>query len=316
MSVDREGSRVAVTHLSRIAVVEPEHLPRPARFRRPYEEATYRRKKYDAGMLTEVANGVLLRRSDFWRSNAIVVPGAAGVLVVDPGVSGADLDELADDIERLGLPVIAGLATHPHWDHVLWHPRLGDVPRYATATAVVAATGDLLRMRNEAAQFAPGAPLGTLGKIVRLPTDDGLIPLDRPIRVFEHQAHAPGHAAVLLADAGVLLVGDMLSDVEIPLLNTGVDEQCGTYLAALQLLEQLTKDGVEVVVPGHGTVATGNEIEARVAADRMYVEAIAAGIEPDDPRIGPDAWYGTDWLPQAHRRNIEYCRYGPSPRQQ
>jgi hypothetical protein len=31
-----------------------------------------------------------------------------------------------------------------------------------------------------------------------------------------HQAHAIGHAAVLLADRGVLLAGDMLSDVLIP----------------------------------------------------------------------------------------------------
>jgi hypothetical protein len=28
--------------------------------------------------------------------------------------------------------VVAGFSTHPHWDHLLWHPRLGDVPRYAT----------------------------------------------------------------------------------------------------------------------------------------------------------------------------------------
>jgi len=31
-----------------------------------------------------------------------------------------------------------------------------------------------------------------------------------------HQAHAIGHAAVLLADRSVLLAGDMLSDVLIP----------------------------------------------------------------------------------------------------
>ena len=40
-----------------------------------------------------------------------------------------------------------------------------------------------------------------------------------PGEIVEHQAHAIGHAALLLADRGVLLAGDMLSDVLIPLLD-------------------------------------------------------------------------------------------------
>jgi hypothetical protein len=40
-----------------------------------------------------------------------------------------------------------------------------------------------------------------------------------PGEIVEHQAHAIGHAAVLLADRGLLLAGDMLSDVLIPLLD-------------------------------------------------------------------------------------------------
>lgn len=36
--------------------------------------------------------------------------------VVDPGIGGADLDQLADDLDRLGPPVVAGFSTHPHWD--------------------------------------------------------------------------------------------------------------------------------------------------------------------------------------------------------
>ncbi len=258
-------------------------------------------------MLTELADGVLVRRSEFCMSNAIVVRGWAGVLVVDPGVTGSDLNELADDVDGLGVPVFAGFATHPHWDHLLWHPRLGDRPRYATATAVMATEGDLPRMRTSTEEFASGAPLDTVGMVIPLPTGAAAEQWNGAIRVFEHQAHAPGHAAVLLADAGVLLAGDMLSDVEIPLLDTEAVDQCSTYLAALDLLEHLTKD-VDVLVPGHGTVARGDEIAARIAADRSYVESIAHGLEPRDPRIGPEALYGADWLPGAHRRNLQYGR--------
>ena len=30
-------------------------------------------------------------------------------------------------------PVVAGFATHPDWDHVLWHDAFGEAPRYGTA---------------------------------------------------------------------------------------------------------------------------------------------------------------------------------------
>ena len=54
------------------------------------------------------------------------------MILVDPGIDGSELNQLADDLDGLGLPVVAGFSTHPHWDHLLWHSRFGDVPRYAT----------------------------------------------------------------------------------------------------------------------------------------------------------------------------------------
>lgn len=41
---------------------------------------------------------------------------------------------------------------------------------------------------------------------------------DEPIELdIVHDGHAPGHTAVLLPERGVLLAGDMLSDIELPL---------------------------------------------------------------------------------------------------
>jgi glyoxylase-like metal-dependent hydrolase (beta-lactamase superfamily II) len=83
-------------------------------------------------MLNQVADGVWVRQSAWVLSNAIAVRGEGGLILVDPGIDGSDLNQLADDLDRLGIPVVAGFSTHPHWDHLLWHPRFGDVPRYAT----------------------------------------------------------------------------------------------------------------------------------------------------------------------------------------
>jgi hypothetical protein len=77
-----------------------------------------------------------------------------------------------------------------------------------------------------------------------------------PGEIVEHQAHAIGHAAVLLADRG-----------------------------------------------GHGAVAEGPEVAARLAADHAYIDALRRGEDPVDARLGPDS----DWLP-VHQSNLELAR--------
>ena len=124
-----------------------------------------------------------------------------------------------------------------------------------------------------------------------------------PGEIIEHQAHAVGHAAVLLEDRGVLLAGDMLSDVLIPLLDARRPDQVGAYEAALDRLEEAVKR-VDVLVPGHGAVAEGPEVAARVAADRGYIDALRRGEDPVDARLGPH----TEWLSGPHRSNLEQAR--------
>ncbi|HEV2640652.1 MAG TPA: MBL fold metallo-hydrolase [Actinocrinis sp.] len=253
-------------------------------------------------MLNQVADGVWVRQSEWVLSNAIVVRGDDGLILVDPGIDGADLDQLADDVERLGIPVIAGFSTHPHWDHLLWHPRFGDVPRYATAACAELATAARERGQQMAAQSASGIPLELLGLLTPLPATGGPVPGE----IIEHQAHAVGHAAVLLADQGVLIAGDMLSDFLIPILDGRRPGQVDTYAAALDRLDEAARH-VDVVIPGHGAVAKGPEVAARIAADRAYIEALQSGEDRVDPRLSPDKPDSQNWLP-IHKSNLEQAR--------
>jgi hydroxyacylglutathione hydrolase len=248
--------------------------------------------------LTEIAPGVLVATSGFAMTTSTAVAGPAGrCLLIDPGVTVAELADLADGLAAAGLTPAAGLATHPHWDHVLWHERLGAVPRYAAAAA--AAVFPAIREESLAylEQAAPGHDLSLVGALTALPPDARAVPWDGPAaRLIIHDGHAPGHAAVFLPESGVLVAGDMLSDIEIPLLDTEAADPLGDYRSGLERLAALP--GVRWLVPGHGHVTDGAGFAERAAADLRYLDRLGAGAPFEDPRAVPG------WPRDAHDRQL------------
>jgi glyoxylase-like metal-dependent hydrolase (beta-lactamase superfamily II) len=245
-------------------------------------------------MLIPVAEGVLIHQSEFMQTNAVVVQGRAGVLLIDPGVRGEEMTCLVNDLADAGQTVVAGFSTHPHWDHLLWHASLGTAPRYGTArcaATVRARLSDPGAKARVAGMIPPDiveqVPLDLFGLIAGLPADTEQIPWDGPqVRIIEHQGHAPGHAALLIEERGVLVAGDLLSDLLTPLLdfNTTADP-IEDYLAALRLIEAVAGDA-DVVIPGHGSTCGADQAQARIDRDRAYVHALRETGVPDDPRDG------------------------------
>ncbi|GAA4265816.1 MBL fold metallo-hydrolase [Frondihabitans peucedani] len=223
-------------------------------------------------------------RRDTTTSTVVVSPGG-GCLLVDPAWEVDELEALADDLDDLGLRPAAGLSTHAHFDHLLWHHRFGDVPRWASAeTARRAAAGqdaildelgpwrvDLQALVGRVRAVEPGA--------------DGsaaILPWPGPrVELLVHDGHIPGHTAAWLPEQRILLAGDMLSDVEPPLPEDGPDP-VAAYARGLDALEPLVRRAAWVV-PGHGH--PGQDAAARLAHDRRFVEALAAGRTPDDPCV-------------------------------
>jgi glyoxylase-like metal-dependent hydrolase (beta-lactamase superfamily II) len=264
-------------------------------------------------VLRQAAEGVLIHQSDFVQTNAVVVQGWAGVLLIDPGVRGDEMICLANDLRELGQPVVAGFSTHPHWDHLLWHPRLGTAPRYGTARCAATVRARLSDPGAKAriAELIPPdiveqVPLDLLGLITDLPAETGQIPWDGPqVRIIEHQAHAPGHAALLIAERGVLVAGDMLSDVLIPSLDLNdTADPIADYLAALRLFDGVADD-VDVFIPGHGSVGGADQVRARIDQDRAYLQALRDANVVSDPRLSPSATF-SDWLPGVHERQLRH----------
>jgi len=261
-------------------------------------------------MLKHVAEGILVHESEFIQSNAVVVEGRDGVLLIDPGITSSEMATLAQDIRELGRPVVAGFSTHPDWDHLLWHPDFGDAPRYGTARCA-ASIRDLLSNADWEDRIAEGLPpeyaeeipMELLGLLTGLPAEAAQIPWDGPtVRIIEHQAHAPGHAALWIAERGVLVAGDMLSDILMPFLDLEAANPVEDYLTALRLFDGVADD-VDAVIPGHGSVGVAHQVRARIEQDRAYVQALRDGAVPDDPRVGPSA--PLEWLPDVHEWQLQ-----------
>ncbi|WP_264031485.1 MBL fold metallo-hydrolase [Cellulosimicrobium sp. SH8] len=265
--------------------------------------------------LVEVVPGVWVATAEIWTTTSTVVTTPDGeALVVDPAVTVAEVGGLAAAVRARGWRVTAGFATHPHWDHVLWSPALGDAPRWATARTAEATQRRRVAILASTEAAAPGHDPALVGTLAPLPRGARRVPWPaaaptgpRTVAVVEHDAHAPGHAALLVRtpDGRVLVAGDMLSDVEVPLVDTDARDPVGVYRGALDALELAARD-VDALVPGHGSPAVGRAaVSARFAADRAYLDALDAALRggtlPDDRRL-------TGYVAEWHGEQLEALR--------
>ncbi|GIG32910.1 MBL fold metallo-hydrolase [Cellulomonas oligotrophica] len=259
--------------------------------------------------LLRVADGVLVASSrTMSTTSTLLVTGGRGVLV-DPAWWPDELSGIADDLDALDVRVTAGFSTHAHHDHLLWHPRFGAAPRWASTGTCAVATRDRAALLADLTaegpwpadlveRFGDVRPLpggsaspqggaggsGGAGTVLRVPEPFGADGPDEDLLAVVHDAHAPGHAALWAPARGVLLVGDMLSDVEVPLPFDPDDVPA--YLAGLDALAPWVARA-DVLVPGHG--APTHDPVARLDADRRYLDAVLGGRTPDDPRLADPA---------------------------
>ncbi len=236
-------------------------------------------------LLVPVADDVFVTTSrKMSTTSTLFTAGDSGVLV-DPAWLPDELEAIADALDERGIRVTSGFSTHPHHDHLLWHPRFGEAPRWASAAGAQAAREHAAELQ---AHLGPGYTdevLALFGGVEPLPGDELPAPFgsDGATERFEvvvHDGHAPGHAALWAPARSVLVVGDMLSDVELPLPFWPDD--LPAYVAGLDALAPYVARA-SVLVPGHGTPSSAPM--ERLDADRRYLDDVIAGRVPDDDRI-------------------------------
>jgi glyoxylase-like metal-dependent hydrolase (beta-lactamase superfamily II) len=248
--------------------------------------------------LDEIVPGVWVAVSRHYATTSTVLrDGRGGALVVDPAWDPDELAAIPADLAKLGLHCVAGLATHEHYDHVMWHPGLGSVPRWASPGTVSRLAADRVRLLRPLAAYLTPDLIDIAGRLEALTTD--VIPWDGPVaRVVVHDAHAPGHLAVEVEECGLLICGDMLSDTELP-MPADEDRTLEAYLAGLARLRDAAARA-RILVPGHGT-PTDRPL-ARYDADMRYLSDLLERGASDDPRACDPAMAG------LHAANLDRAR--------
>lgn len=231
-----------------------------------------------------VTTGVWVATSRNYSTTSTIVARDGRALLIDPAWDVDELISLAEAIAELGLVVSSAFHTHAHHDHLLWAEAFGQVPRWATPAAVEMVREHGSKLRTLLGKELEAFVGDDFARIEALPGNEIPAPFgtDGPHEIMEvisHDGHAPGHGALWLPERGLLVAGDMLSDLELPLPFT--PEGLSAYLPALDALEPYV-DKAQWLIPGHGT-PTDRPLQ-RLQADRNVLEALLRGEDIDDGR--------------------------------
>jgi glyoxylase-like metal-dependent hydrolase (beta-lactamase superfamily II) len=203
--------------------------------------------------------------------------GESEAFVIDSPILPDELDALGALIEQVGFPAASGLlVTHGDWDHLLGrlaYPDLALGCAESTAARMHAAPGEVqreLRAFDEEHFIERDRPL-SLGALQGLPVPGSCGIGERELALYAACGHTGDGCAILIEWAGVLLTGDYLSPVELPVLGPAGTAEA--YADTLRRLRPLV-ERVEHVVPGHGRVLGRERALEILDEDLAYVRDV------------------------------------------
>ncbi|BCJ35826.1 MBL fold metallo-hydrolase [Actinocatenispora thailandica] len=236
----------------------------------------------------QVADGVHVWRYPVLDVNVTAVSGHDATLVVDTLSTPAQADRLRRALAELAPGRLVLVNTHAHFDHCfgnatlagpdteIWaheatRRRLADQPGQVVAEAAARHADDDPELAGLAA-VTPLAPNRTVHERTVLDLGGRRVQLR-----YGGRGHTDGDLAVLVPDAGVLVLGDLLEVDAPPQFGDAYPISWPATLA------RLLRDATGPVVPGHGAVVdTGY---ARRQRDELaeLADRIAAGYAAGTP---------------------------------
>jgi glyoxylase-like metal-dependent hydrolase (beta-lactamase superfamily II) len=225
---------------------------------------------------------VLVATSEVWQTTCTAVRNGGEAFVIDSPVYPDELELLPTLMQQAQFIPKGLLVTHGDWDHLLGRlafpgAALGCAETTAARlTAEPGAAQRELRAFDDEHYVERKSPL-SLGQVQPLPVPGHLEVGDAELELHPTEGHTADGMAVWIPWAQVLVAGDYLSPVEIPMLSeTGSRD---AYVATLRRLEPLVEQAAHVV-PGHGAVMEGARAAAILREDVAYLEALPDATLP------------------------------------
>jgi glyoxylase-like metal-dependent hydrolase (beta-lactamase superfamily II) len=237
-----------------------------------------------------VSPDALVVTSGFWQTNAVALRSGGEAVLIDSPYLPDELDALPSVLAGAGFEPDGLLATHADFDHLLGRLAFPGMTLGLCESSVErlhrepgAAQRDL---RDYDARFyvIRPAPLA-LGQVQGLPAPGSVEIGDSELELHPAEGHTPDGMAVFARAQEVLVVGDYLSDVEIPWISEG--GSLADYRATLARLAPLVEQAA-TVVPGHGAVHPRDSALRLLDEDAGYLDALERGEERPQLPAGRD----------------------------
>ena len=225
---------------------------------------------------------VIAVTSRVFATACVLVRSGGEAFCIDSPVFPDELEILPAIAAQAEFNVVGLLATHADWDHLLGRYAFPDAPLGAaesTAARLINEPGRAqgkLRDFDEQLYVTRPSPLSLPGA-QRLDVPGFVDIGSQALELHPADGHTVDGMAIWIPWARVLVAGDYLSPVEIPMLSPS--GSLPAYLATLNRLEPLVEQA-DWVVPGHGGPIDGTRALAILREDRGYLEGLPDGPLP------------------------------------
>lgn len=226
-----------------------------------------------------ISPDALVVTSGFWQTNAIALRAGAEAVLIDSPYLPDELDALPSLLAGAGFEPDGLLATHADFDHLLGRlafPGMTLGLGESSLERLHREPGGAQRaLRQYDAEFyvSRPAPLA-LGQVQGLPVPGHVELGDRELELHPAEGHTADGMALFDRAQGILVVGDYLSDVEIPWIQE--DGSLADYRATLARLAPLVEQAT-TVVPGHGAPHDRETTLRLLDEDVEYLDALERG---------------------------------------
>jgi glyoxylase-like metal-dependent hydrolase (beta-lactamase superfamily II) len=226
-----------------------------------------------------ISPDALVVTSAFWQTNAVALRSGEEAMLIDSPYLPDELDALPGVLAGAGFEPDGLLATHADFDHLLGrlaYPGMTLGLGESSVERLHRSPGEAqraLRQYDDEFYVVRPTPLA-LGQVQGLPVPGSVEIGERELELHPAEGHTEDGMAIFDRAQGLLMVGDYLSDVEIPWIHGSLAD----YRATLARLAPLV-EAAATVVPGHGAPNDRETTLRLLDEDVDYLDALEAGDE-------------------------------------